>query len=747
MGIFLVLVAGVCNLYPIYLSKMQSKFGYSIKEVNLYGTFINIGIWVAFPMGYIYDKLGPKISCLIGGLLLSGSYLTLYFIFGSALTHVNLAIFLVIAILMGQGSALCYFTSITTNLKNFRFKESSSIVGLLVANLALSPSIFTTYKNHFKDSTTASFFLSISIFSFIIILFSGFIFQNIKRIYSEEEKQKTYETYKEKKIIRVLIIINLFILIVYIFSVIYNHMQENIIPLVIIYPCLQCLNFIVVILEKAKVFDRIYFESYINKKLMKTNTKPLRQDTSILTLANDSNNNNNNNDNNINDIDNNIKKQFCLNKPNIDESNKEIVEIRKKINSDSDLSNENLFVSCKDSQEIITDNNKNLKENVSNKNSNENGEKVYSKEIIKKDNLDISLNNNQEKVNKDIIHVNINFNDETKMEENVNEIEDEINFKNLKKVSEKPNNDINTLDKKSIKIQEENTDKTSRLNFNIDNPTLSLPNIDENNINSRNNFNLHRNSLSSIENENASKTFKSAVLTKEFLFLLLILIFGIGSVIANLNNISFIYDSIILIKNVNPINDSQIKSNLSDVSQYVILYFVFNSLTRIISGLILDYLIREKKFVNFLIFISIIGLISQLLGIFMNKYLLFVSVCFAGATHGGYLTFAPVYVRNEYGLINMGKILGLLTSGCAIGSFFIADFIFIMFYEWQIWENSKNNPNILTNINSEKNNESKCYGEECFRYSYVISSILFMINVGLSYFIYRRYNKKHTVAA
>jgi len=191
-GIFLVLTAGVCNLYPIYLSKMQKKFNYTLKEVNLYGTFINIGLWVAFPMGYIYDKLGPKLSCLIGAFFLSGGYLSLYFIFSSEITQISLLVLLLIGLIMGQGSALCYTTSVTTNLKNFRFKESSSIVGLLVANLGLSPSIFTTYKNAF-DIKTASFFLAIAIFSFFVLIFSGFIFHNIRRIYSQEETQQTYE--------------------------------------------------------------------------------------------------------------------------------------------------------------------------------------------------------------------------------------------------------------------------------------------------------------------------------------------------------------------------------------------------------------------------------------------------------------------------------------------------------------------------------------------------------------------------
>ncbi len=71
MGIFLVICAGSCNIYPLYLKNLMDKFKLSLKEVNLYGSSINLGLWVAFPMGWIYDRYGPKISCTIGAIALS----------------------------------------------------------------------------------------------------------------------------------------------------------------------------------------------------------------------------------------------------------------------------------------------------------------------------------------------------------------------------------------------------------------------------------------------------------------------------------------------------------------------------------------------------------------------------------------------------------------------------------------------------------------------------------------------------
>ena len=103
MGIFLIICAGACNLYPLYLKSLIDRFGFSLKQVNLYGTFINLGLWVAVPMGWIYDTLGPKFSCLIGAVLLSGSYFILHILFNSGSTTISFIFFLIIALVMKVG--------------------------------------------------------------------------------------------------------------------------------------------------------------------------------------------------------------------------------------------------------------------------------------------------------------------------------------------------------------------------------------------------------------------------------------------------------------------------------------------------------------------------------------------------------------------------------------------------------------------------------------------------------------------
>jgi MFS family permease len=696
MGIFLVICAGACNLYPLYLKIMMDKFNFSLKQVNLYGTFINLGMWIALPMGWIYDRFGPKFSCLIGALFLSGSYMCLHFIFNSDVSP-PFILFLFIALIMGQGSALCYTTSVTTNLKNFRFKESSAIVGLLVANLALSPSVFTTYRQALKDVQTPTYFMIIAIFILLIITICTFIFHNIRNVYPDaDEEKKTYQKYKEKKIIKFLIYLNILILIVYTFGVIFHSVWEDDtgtskFPLIIIYPCLQLLNFIVIVFEKFGFFDKMYFKPYIDKMIVKQI---------------------NNEKGNIYKINENLPKEGIGPddvKVELDklEKNKNIVEepspLQSREGSSSSLNivSEGEFTEVKLTEKVPSDQGQEQENSINNNLSI--GNTISSKEISeeKNDTIDI-VSPNSSGVNMYI-----------------------------GKSSDKLESILNKGGSR-----EDSQESQNRHNNQI-------------NMNNREMMNLSQPIMPAMHDDNINVSFKEAVLSHNVIILFIILFLGVGSEISNLNNIEFIVMSVSknpissnidnqFLSNTTIINSENIESstnstyypqanhstNLSKSSviySYVILYFVFNSFTRIVSGLILDHLIKIKKFFYYLVLATIFGLVSQFLGIFMDKTLLLISISLAGACHGGYSTFIPVFVRNEFGLNHMGKILGVLTTGNALGSLLIADGIFIFSY------------------NSYANPQGECYGSRCFVYSYITTTCFFLINLGLSFILLRNY--------
>ena len=619
MGIFLVICAGSCNIYPLYLKIMMDKFHLSLKEVNLYGSSINLGLWVAFPMGWLYDAYGPKISCIIGAIALSGANMILYVIMQSSLTSFSIFPLLLIGIIMGQGSALCYTCSVTTNLKNFRFKESSCIVGLLVANMAISPSIFTTYKEYLTDVQISSYFLVISIFLAIVITLCGFVFTNIKNVYSIKEDIKSYEKYKEKKYIKVFILINIVTLIIYTFGVIFNNIvSETRFPNVVVYPCLQLLNFSVIILEYFNVFDKFFFKEFIDKEI--------RKELNI-----------------------NVLQAAEINQSSLQKSKSNRVKLKEEITEPSkDKNSITVSKEGNNSLNIVQIENKDIKNEV----------KTDLSPYVSKDSLQF---------------------EEIKIE---NEVSDSID----KPKEDKKEMELKEIESKIISVR-----------------TLNIVNVQP--------LQNEASNLNPINTDGDVKVdFYQSIKNMKILVLFIMLIFGTGSMIANLNNIEFIVKSIAY--NQSP----------TEIFEFVILYFAFNSFFRIISGIILDKLIRANRFYHFFIFVSFIGLISQILGIFMEKNILFLSISLAGATHGGYMTFVPIYVRIEYGTEHMGKVLGILTSGAAVGSLLMADLIFTIFYD-------------------AYETDGKCFGKRCYYPAYIISSFLLVVNCVLSFYFKKLHDK------
>jgi hypothetical protein len=626
MGIFLVLCAGSCNLYPLYIKQMKDKFGYSLTEVNLYGSFINLGLWAAFSMGFVYDKWGPKISCIIGAVLLCGSYSVLYLIMNSSLTSLSIVPMLLLALLMGQGSALCYTTAVTTNLKNFRIKETSLIVGLLVANLAISPSIFTTYREALKDVVDiANYFLMIAAFLAIIIIICGFVFTNIRNLYSDQ--LAAFEKYKEKKVIILLVILNIFTLMVYTFGVVFNNlMSDSRFPNIIVYPCLQSLNFSFIIMEQCGFFEKIYFKIFIEKKI-----KQKMLDESMRV------------------------------KSNIPKKEEEVKG----------------FATMKDEEDIKYW---------------DRGNKSFRESKIKYDNIELD---NVDRKNNTISGGSFGIDFRGYLERKLN----------------KERHEVHMLDED---IKEESKDESVNItNTNIENKNKETDSIQSNEEQNKdpvsNSLTLNENSDIPDEEKGLSELQKFIKIIKgrEIIILFIIFILGIGSVISNLNNIEFIVIAVTF------------TPTSKVISEYAIVYFVFNSFSRILSGVLLDKLIKWGKFYHFLIFLSCIGFISQVLGIIMDRDILFLSLAMAGMTHGGYMTFAPIYTRTKFGLHNMGKILGFLTTGCAVGSLFVADLIFPIFYDIYV-------------------EDEKCLGKHCFRGSYIISSCFFLVNLALSIILYRK---------
>ena len=226
-----------------------------------------------------------------------------------------------------------------------------------------------------------------------------------------------------------------------------------------------------------------------------------------------------------------------------------------------------------------------------------------------------------------------------------------------------------------------------------------------------------------LQNDNTSKIKKKSLViriinNRLILNFFVIITFTMGTIMSNLNNIKFISYAI---------SQDKVKP-----AGYSLSYFAFNSIGRIITGIIFNKYVNKDGFFSFIFIIIFIGIISQSLGYLMNAILFYLSIGLIGFTDGSLMTFNPLFCKKYFDINEMGTILGVITSGKAIGSLIIGTLIFTYFYQ----KNMKNNI---------------CEGPECFRGGYMVNICFLMFSLVIAYFlnnyVKKREMKKKIIAA
>ena len=876
-GILLSISSGSTMIYPIYSYYIKTKFNFSLRSINLYATFINIGIWVAFGMGIVYDSLGPTISNIISLILLPIGYLILYKMIQSS--SVSLFWFLLIALIIGQGGALAYTNSLSTNVKNFSKKNSSNIVGLIISNCAIAPSIFTSVKTSFSSMSINAYIIFVICYIAVIIVLCFFLFDVIKQKRMNDLENKLFNEYKEKFIIFIFGYSNFISLIIFICILLFNHTFGVEIPAFIVFIIVHILYIVFIIMEINNYFDNwlrnrfnrthqgkndnlgVYpfkvggmsNEVMVNNKNLENNISNTNKDMNkninkkgkegnednkrytdrenISKIKNkfdfDYNKNNDKDNNNKNDytsdikVNNNIIRKSLESNQNINniaETNKDINERisiesksnneevkdkedknmkeednneEKKNNDNTDLSNENNIISIDEKKEdlnlknnINNTNNQQIKEdddindknnegldneekknqsdnennnnedndkNCINENDNskveEKTEKIDDTVNYPKFSINSSNNNNEERVNVDNNYPKFSLTSDKTEENPYKEKEEKPKFSIINKEEEKKDENKNNFEDNKIKNKEEKEINEKERNKNIFDKSPILPpnktnsNYPEakgdfnylvfntntyfnNDNNLTNNSILQMNNKTSIfelENEkeddnteNVSRCvfFLTLFRRPQIMLLFIVLALTMGCMISNVNNIKYIVISI----------DSSKSISSTSLDKYPLLYFAFNSLSRVATGRFCNELMGTDKAFVILISITTIGLVSQILGLFMSNFFIYLSISLAGMTHGGIMTFAPLYCRYYFSIKNLGTVLGFLTTGNAIGSILIATLIFPVFYhKYSV---------------TDKNGEESCTKVTCFWFSYAINCLFVLVAIGLSYFIY-----------
>ena len=929
-GILLSITSGSVFIYPTYSYYIKNKFNFSLREMNLYATFINIGVWVGFGMGLIYDTCGTKLSTMITLFILPGSLVVLYKFIQSS--SISLIWFLLIALIMGQGSSLAYTNALSTNVKNFSKRNSSNIVGLIISNSAIAPSIFASIKSSFSSMSITSYIAFVIYYVLIIVVLCLFWFDEYEETSSDIFRNKIFDDFKQRSLIYLFSYSNFLALFIFICILLFNHIFGTQIPAFIVFILLHITFIVFIILENQKKFDQWlnlrfnrthkginsnsnigYNRTHIigrsvevlqpNEKSENKNLKKVKE-FSIKEVKDDINDNykgytevenitrikdkfdlkfynkedknydnkkdhsldininrsigkhnleNNQNINKIGEynkeangrisIDSNneenknkeeIKKQEEIkkiednkkeednkeeekkeekneaekdNNININNENDENNNIIKEKNEDTSLekSIKNINnIQKKDDEENqinnsgdddIKENNKNQDNNeeidngakkINQNNDNDNivNNKKEEKEEKKenKENTDnlgepplnyprFSTNSTNNNINENNIQNNypkfsISSDNENPYKEKVKEEEKEkfsiarksegkkeeeinINKNRDSKLTEAkyPIYDKNLINKNSFDSDDENKkeekNKNQILNQDQKNnnvlhspPPMSPPypyqnSIEETNaniLNTHTSFNSLNNSSNiyssdekeddNMENYSRCVFLISLFRRPQIMILFIVLILTMGSMISNVNNIKYIVVSI------DPSKDIASTS----LDKYPLLYFAFNSLTRIVLGSASNQLMGTDEAFTILLSITIIGLISQIFGFFMTKFFVYLSISFAGMTHGGIMTFVPLYCRYYFSLKNLGTVLGFLTTGNAVGSVIIATLIFPIFYhKYATYNNNK---------------EEICHNTKCFRFSYGLNCLFVLVAIFLAFHLYTMDKKK-----
>ena len=654
MSIFVIIAAGTCNYYPLYLSNLMKKYSYSEKQANLYGSFINLGYWLSLHIGFIYDKYGPSISLLLSCVLLPGSYTILNLLITMIKKKIHILSMIIIGFIMGQGSALCYISAISTNLKNFS-KSANVIVGILLTNQAITPSLYTSFRDEIekksKKNNNEGLLIFLGLILALVIAMSAWLVRVQKNdfIYDNDEVDNGYEKFKEKKICNIFIILNIFTLFLFISSIIINHKTSNSkIPVTYFLPIIQAANVLIVILEKFEIWDKIYYEQYFP-------------------------NDNKDNENEIKDRKNPLERKLCPPKK-LNSFHNNVLNINnEEEKNSSQFDNIKLNLSFNYEKRL---NDLKVKYELNNSGT---GNNFYSN----KENLKYNFETN---------NINNHFNFPTS---NFIGLEN-INFDTSIPKIEKREGCIESFEKEENKYSIIKT----QLNKNQNNEIIKPYN------------NYSKESLKDICDceSRIGKLFSKSDLMR----VTYIITIGIGCSSSVNENIIWI------LKSIKPTIES------SKFGDYSIIYFAFDSFSRLISAFILNKIISLDLIHEYLFSITFIGLISQIISLTMKEEAFYMTIILSGIVNGLLMNFIPIYTKLKYDSKDFGKILGLLFSGSAIGKVIISSFVFNIF-----WEMYKVNDN--------------CYGKKCYFFGFIINILFLFTNLYISAKKIRKKYKKEKI--
>eukprot|EP01113_Clastostelium_recurvatum_P046386 TRINITY_DN8122_c0_g1_i3.p1 TRINITY_DN8122_c0_g1~~TRINITY_DN8122_c0_g1_i3.p1 ORF type:complete len:720 (+),score=126.44 TRINITY_DN8122_c0_g1_i3:240-2162(+) len=130
-------------------------------------------------MGILFDRMGPRVTCLVASGMLFIGYLFTYMEVSGRFPP-NLALLSFFLFIVGQGSHGGFSAAIFANVQNFDTKHRGKVTGLMVGSFAMSSGMFSQIYNYgFSDKGVSAYILMLAILLGCVMFIGSFLIRII----------------------------------------------------------------------------------------------------------------------------------------------------------------------------------------------------------------------------------------------------------------------------------------------------------------------------------------------------------------------------------------------------------------------------------------------------------------------------------------------------------------------------------------------------------------------------------------
>lgn len=168
------LACGTNYVYSAWAPQFAAKLGLSSTEINLIGTFGNLGMYASgVPIGMLVDSRGPRPAAILGALALGLGYYPLHKVFDKGPGTMGVPLLCFFSTLTGLGSCSAFSAAIKTSAVNWPAHRGTA-TAFPIAGFGLSAFFFSGISSLAFPENTSGFLLLLAIGTFSMVAVSFF---------------------------------------------------------------------------------------------------------------------------------------------------------------------------------------------------------------------------------------------------------------------------------------------------------------------------------------------------------------------------------------------------------------------------------------------------------------------------------------------------------------------------------------------------------------------------------------------